>query len=238
MRAGLILLVTVTLLSAHQTSASEKESACVVLLHGLARTSHSMKPIEQRLGEAGFPVANIGYPSRHHPIEELADLVMQEVDKACRENQTIHFVTHSLGGILVRYYLSENELPNLGRVVMLAPPNQGSEIVDNLRNFPGFRLWNGPAGMQLGTTDEDLPRQLGPVEFELGIIAGDRSLNPLLSRYLPTPHDGKVSVASTKVEGMSDFLLVQENHTFIMRDSKVMDQVIEFLEEGRFDQRR
>ena len=208
---------------------------CVVLLHGLSRTSRAMKPLARAFKKAGYKVVNVDYPSRHHPIEVLAPLAVEKLGASqCEQQPVVHFVTHSLGGILVRYYLSEDSIPNLGRVVMLAPPNQGSEVVDGYKNIPGFRLLNGPAGMQLGTDDQSIPRQLPAVEFELGVIAGSKTFNPILSLQLPNPDDGKVSAQSARVEGMSDYLLLPVTHTFLMRSRQVIAQTIHFIEHGGF----
>lgn len=220
------------------TSGVSQTKEGVVLLHGLARTAYSMKKLEARLTQEGYTVVNIGYPSRKHAIESLATIAVGKGIHRCREFgcTSIHFVTHSLGGILVRLYLKKHPLDALGRVVMLGPPNRGSEIVDKLRNNPAFRLLNGPAGSQLGTKITDVPESLGPVDFELGVIAGTRHANPLLSVYLPKPHDGKVSVASTRVEGMTDFIVLPTTHSFMMNNEAVIGQTVRFLRHGRFDQ--
>ena len=207
---------------------------CVVLLHGLARTSDSMNLLESQLEERGYRVANFDYPSRQKPIEELAEPTINQGLDACTDAPTVHFVTHSLGGILIRYYLESHHIQQLGYVVMLAPPNKGSEVVDNWQNVPGYQALNGPAGIQLGTDKNSIPNQLGTVDFPLGIIAGNRTFNPILSLSLPNPDDGKVSVESTKVDGMTDFIEVPHTHTFIMRSEQVIQQVIHFLQHGRF----
>lgn len=209
-------------------------SDCVVLLHGLARTEASMEKLASVLSQEGYEVANVSYPSRKYPVEELSKIAVERGLSKCPGDDTIHFVTHSLGGILIRYYLEKNDLEGLGRVVMLAPPNQGSEVVDNLRDLPGFTLVNGPAGSQLGTDEDSISSKLGPVHFELGIIAGTKSMNPILSRYLPNPDDGKVSVESTKVKGMNDFITVPHSHPFLMRAPETIKQVVSFLRTGSF----
>ena len=214
------------------------QQQCVILLHGLARTHFSMLPMQQALQRADYCVVNIDYPSRRLPIEQLAFIAIEQGLQQCRDlcqPERIHFVTHSLGGILVRQYLSQHALPLLGRVVMLAPPNQGTEAVDFLRKWPGYQWINGPAGLQLGTRAEDVPKKLGPVDFELGVIAGEVSFNPILSSMLPSPDDGKVSVQNTRVEGMSDFLTLRVNHTFIMRNKLAQRQTLHFLQHGCFD---
>ncbi|MDA1073578.1 MAG: alpha/beta fold hydrolase [Proteobacteria bacterium] len=211
------------------------QADCVILLHGLARTSGSMSEVADRLSAEGYTVVNQDYPSRSERIETLAAQTIDRARTTCEPTSTIHFVTHSLGGILVRYYLTMHKLDQLGRVVMLAPPNQGSEVVDVWRDVPGFELLNGPAGMQLGTDSNSVPLTLGPVDFPLGVIAGTATINPILSRSLPDPDDGKVSVQSTQVEGMQDFIAVPHSHTFIMRSELVQDQILTFLKTGHFN---
>jgi hypothetical protein len=201
-----------------------------------------------RLGERGYDVVNVGYPSREAPIEALAREALAPalhgaLADPCRP---VHFVTHSLGGILLRYYLWESggaragrlERGNpLGRVVMLAPPNQGSEVVDRLRALGVYRVALGPAGQQLGTDPASVPSALnreGPVTYPVGVIAGQRTLNPLLSALISGPNDGKVALARARVEGMADFLVVRRSHTFIMVAEDVIAQCVHFLEHGRF----
>lgn len=231
MKYGSLALIMLVL----ATSASGQE--CVVLLHGLARTSNSMDRLEQALQRSGYEVINFDYPSRHKPVEELAGTVVPETMQRCadKEAMPVNFVTHSLGGILVRYYFERNDPARVNRVVMLGPPNRGSQVVDKLRNMPGFELLNGPAGMQLGTGEDDIPAHLGPVNFEVGVIAGTRSINLILSNFLPDPDDGKVSVKNARVRGMCSFIALPVTHPFMMRDSEVIDQVINFLVHGRFD---
>lgn len=216
------------------TGAEARARNCAVLLHGLARSDASMEKMAKRLEGAGFLVVNYDYPSTGHPIEELSDMVVEDSYGRCPAGSTVHFVGHSLGGILVRHFLAHRELENLGRVVMLGPPNQGSQVVDAIGTLPGFTLLNGPAGQQLGTGKDSIPNRLGPADFEVGIIAGTRSINLVLSTMLPNPDDGKVSVESTKLDGMSDHITVPVSHPFLMKDDEVIDQTIHFLEYGYF----
>ncbi len=226
------LAIVVTLLQ--PCFARATESDCVVLLHGLARTASSMDKMTDAFSREGYRTVNRGYPSCAHPIEQLADSAVESGISDCPETGQIHFVTHSLGGILVRFYFADNHHPRLGRVVMLAPPNQGSEVVDQLKSLPGFKLLNGPAGLQLGTDEKSIPRQLGPIAFELGVIAGSRTINVILSQFLTNPDDGKVSVESTRVEGMADFLVMPVSHPFIMRSDDVIHQTLTFIRTGQF----
>lgn len=221
------------------TTNGSKEN--VILLHGLARTKFSMARLATELAN-DYHLINHTYPSRKYSIEELARLAIKPALARCNKNQPVHFVTHSLGGILVRQYLSEHDIPNLGHVVMLGPPNHGSEIVDFFKQSPFlqtlFYAANGPAGKQLGTDQTSKPNSLGEVKFPLGVVAGNKSFNLLLSMFLPTEGDGKVTVESSKVQGMIDHLILPVDHTFMMRDPTVIRQVKAFLQNGFFDHNR
>lgn len=194
-----------------------------------------MEKLEAALVNEGYQVVNLGYPSREHPIEELAELAVGDGLAACPEEAGIYFVTHSLGGILVRQYLANHTIERLQSVVMLGPPNQGSEVVDKLGGVPGFFWLNGPAGLQLGTDKESVPKRLGEADFDLGIIAGNRTINFILSLLIPGPDDGKVAVAHTKLVGMNEHLVMPTSHPFMMNNDAVIEQVLFYLRHGRFD---
>jgi pimeloyl-ACP methyl ester carboxylesterase len=208
----------------------------VVLLHGLARSSASMAPLQAALERAGYAVCNVDYPSRQYPIARLAREFVAPAIALCFPHAPvgIRFVTHSLGGIVVRQLAVHELAGRIGRVVMLGPPNGGSEVVDRLGSWSLFAWINGPAGHELGTDPGSTPRMLGPARFEVGVIAGNRSLNPILSWIIPGQDDGKVSVGSAELEGMTDYLVVPSTHTFMMRSPPVIAQALHFLTHGRF----
>lgn len=207
-----------------------------VLVHGLARKSGSMRVMATALEQRGYIVVNVNYPSRSHSVGELAARYPGEaIEKYCTDpGKKIHFITHSLGGILVRIYLENHPCPGIGRVVMLAPPNRGSELVDKLGGLALFGWIFGPAGKELGTGPESIPSGLAPIAFEAGVIAGTTSLNPFTSMLIPGKDDGKVAVDRTRAPGMNDFIEVPCSHTFIMRDEQVIELTCRFLKTGNF----
>ncbi len=211
----------------------------VILLHGLARTSYSMRKMERELQDAGYLTLNRWYPSRRHTVEELVEEFMEPLVDEVEEKrgpERIHFVTHSLGSIMVRSYAEKNGPDRIGRVVMLAPPNQGSEMADRLKGFAPFRWIFGKPAAELGTGEDDVPAGLPPPRFEVGVIAGTHSWwNPLAWGWIPGESDGTVKVERTRVEGMADFRKVSAGHSLLMRKREVIELTKRFLETGEFD---
>ena len=207
-----------------------------VLLHGLGRTRLSLWPVAHAATRRGYEVHNLGYPSRRAPIERLAEDVGHRVVDLAAEAAPVDVVTHSMGGIVLRAAVALGVVPAdvLRRVVMLATPNQGCALADRLRDVLVYRFATGPAGQQIGTDDESVPRRLPPPPFEVGIIAGRRANNPLFARVLGDESDGKVTVASAHLDGMRELVVVDRAHTFIMWAPDVLEHIFTFLEHGRF----
>ena len=196
-----------------------------------------MIPMDRALAAAGYQVHNVDYPSRAGSTEQLSEDVIGEAVAECQraDAKTIHFVAHSFGAILVRSYLARHTLTNVGHVVMLGPPNQGSEVVDKLGKLWLFRKVAGPAGTELGTGTNSVPNKLCPPDYSVGVIAGNRSLNWIGSLMIPGRDDGKVAVERTKVARMADHLVVPASHAFLVRNKTAIRQAICYLDAGRFE---
>jgi hypothetical protein len=196
-----------------------------------------MRRIACALETAGYEVLNLGYPSMRTSIGTIAHDHLAPAVDVCKQRGAgkIHFVTHSLGGIVVRQYLQQNTVPEGSRMVMLSPPNQGNELAEALRRLALYRWIMGPAGQELGVGPESVPRNLSPVNIELGVITGKTSILPFSRTLFGGPSDGKVSVDGAKLAEMKDFLVIPAGHAFIMRKRLVIRQAVHFLRHGVFD---
>lgn len=219
---------------ASEETEAVKNAETVVLLHGLGRSARNMLILKWRLQARGYHVCNVDYDTRVQSLESAIDAVYESLGECVSPDSRVHFVTHSLGGIVLRGLLARHEIPLAGRAVMLAPPNSGSEIADHFRGIRVAKAVLGPLAGQLGTRDEDLPRRLPSPSIPFGVIAGDQWINPVGPLWLPSPHDGTVSVESTKLAGMEDHLVLPYTHTFIMNPAVVANQIDHFLRDGRF----
>lgn len=208
----------------------------IVILHGIARTYRSMRSLAKFLESKGYPVLNLDYPSTRIPLESLIEHIDKQVTAFNQDLQRkIHFVGYSMGGLLARGVINKHRPSNLGRVVQLAPPNQGSEVADFWKNNFLFKWIFGPAGQDLGAEKKSFARILGVVDFELGIIAGNRTWDPISSAMIEGPNDGKVSVENTKVPGLADHIVIPASHTFIIYNQEAWNQTLHFLEYGKFN---
>ena len=237
-----VALLVIFAISSHgcaqrDPAGAEKNGECVILLHGLARGPSSMAKIGNHLLQKGYSVVNSGYPSTRYTVERIAESHIPRMLRQCGAagEGKIHFVTHSMGGIIIRQYLQDHQLPAGSRVVMISPPNQGSALVDVFGGWFFFNWIYGPAGKTLGTGPESLPNRLEPVDAEIGVITGSQSFNPLYSWIIEGEDDGRVAVQKAKLEEMKDFLVLPHTHTFIMKSDAVCRQASAFLANGRFD---
>lgn len=217
-------------------SDSTPNNDSIVVLHGIARTYRSMRSLARFLESEGYPVLNVDYPSTRIPLESLIEHINKQVVAFNQDHQRrIHFVGYSLGGLMARGVINRYRPPNLGRVVQLAPPNQGSEVADFWKNNFLYRWIFGPAGQDLGADEKSFNRILGPVDYELGVIAGNRTWDPISSAVIQGPDDGKVSVESTKVSGLTDHIIIPATHTFIIYDREAWNQAVHFFRYGKFN---
>lgn len=234
MRINSLVLIILLWLLPCQAWATATGQDYVILLHGIARSSAHMEDMAEYLSAEGYEVYNLDYPSTDHKLEDLIDLTQAQIDALnLDDTRTVHFVGYSMGGILVRGIVHKFPPVHLGRIVQLAPPNHGSEVADFLKDNRLYAAIYGPAGQQL-TTKERLDRLFGEVNYELGIIAGNYSIDPISSTIIPGADDGKVSIESTRLKGMKDHIIVPATHTFFPDNSDVLRQTSYFLKHGHF----
>lgn len=207
----------------------------VVLLHGLGRSESAMLLLENALAGAGFEVHNLGYPSNDETPDALVARIEREIDACCSSgDRRVHFVGHSLGGLLIRAYLARHRPGRLGNVVLIGTPNHGSELADIREGLPGTMVeLAGPTAQLLGTGPDDFPASLPPPDYNVGVIAGTRDAI-VTNEWLPLPNDSMVSLESAKLEGMSDFRAFNLTHWGLRNNPGVAETTVRFLIDGRF----
>lgn len=233
--AFILLLFSLSILPLSTASAEKRlRNEQVVLLHGILRSSAHMEDLAEFLSENGYTVFNLDYPSTEFPLDRLASIVAKDVREKVDPSKPVHFVGYSMGGIVTRIVLNKYRPDNLGRVVQLASPNGGSEVADFLKENWLYERFYGPAGQQLVTENAGIGELMGRVNYPMGVIAGNFTIDPVSSAIIPGDDDGKVSVESTKVDGMSDHIVVLASHTFFPQSSSVHTQALNFLKFGAF----
>ena len=205
-----------------------------VVVHGLGRSKFAMWRLAGRLEDSGFEVHRVGYKSlQDTPDEIMADISRQIAHCCLGRSSRVHFVGHSLGGLLIRAYLTDNKPDNLGRVVLIGTPSHGTEIVDNLRHKWWFQVL-GPMAASLGTGPDSFPNSIGRPDYPLGVIAGRKTNGVPNEHMLPGEDDGLVSIESTKVDGMADFIVLDVGHSAMRWDADVAKLTAAFLKSGKF----
>ncbi len=211
----------------------------IIILHGLKKGPRHMKRMARLLEKEGFEVLNLAYASTKFSLKELSKKIFLEIKHLVGEEKVkIHFVGYSLGGILSRMILHENEIPNLGRVVLLGTPNAGSKIVDKIGGNFVYSLIFGPAAEEISEKNMSLKSHdlFGErMDFEIGVLAGTGVRSFLASFLLESKeHDGRVAVENTKFPGMTDHLVMKSNHCFMPYRKKFVNQTVHFLRYGKF----
>lgn len=226
-----IIVITIFIVNLQAKQINES----VILLHGLGDVKLSMLKLEIALKEEGYTTKNIGYSSNGETIESLAEKELSEIVERYKKIgfDKIHFVTHSMGGLIVRCYLQDHELPEGSRIVMLSPPNKGSEVADHFKESKFYNLIVGDVGQELAT-DSNILSELKQIIPEIGIIAGDKSTNSYFSKIIPGEDDGRVAVDNTKLIEMKDFMIVHSTHLTIKYNDEVIRQTVFFLQNGKF----
>ncbi len=218
----------------YHKSAPKSSDECVVLVHGLRGSGKTFKPMQKQLNEQGYAVLRVDYPSTKYTIPALADSLFPTLFDKCAAFDSLHIVAHSMGAIVVRYYLQEHPLEKLGRVVLLSPPNHGTELINRFDWCAWFRNFNGPGGMQLAAGESGFVESLPPPDYPVGILMSSRSINPVASLFIPGKDDGRVALQSAKLQGMRDFKLIPTNHHVIMKKTMTINAVVQFLKTGYF----
>ena len=206
----------------------------VILLHGIARSKSHMEPVKEHLKKEGYDVINMNYPSTDFDLEQLVEILNYDLKSNLVQDKPVHFVGYSMGGILIRAYLDKYKPKNLGYVVQLASPNKGSEVADFVKNNYLYKEIYGPAGQELTTNNNKTLKLLGKVNYEIGVIAGNSTIDPISSLIIDGDDDGKVSIKSTKLDGMKDHIIVPASHTFFPSNKTVHEQLSHFLKNGKF----
>lgn len=232
--AGAYYLVRIAPVLTTDNTGAEK----VVLLHGFGRSDMSMLLLNSALTEAGYDVYSLEYPSTDELPETLVEIIGEDIENCCRDGaETVHFVGHSLGGLLLRDYLGRHHPENLGHVVLIGTPNKGSELADADLNIAAQETlldWAGPSAQALHTGPDGYAASLPPPAYTVGVIAGTRGTH-ISDKWLPTPNDGVVSVESARLDGMTDFIDVEVTHWDMRSNPVVAELVIDFLRQGKFN---
>lgn len=230
-----ILLSLIVLASpAWAQNVADKPSDYVVLLHGIGRSQSAMEKMAKDLRSRGYTVLNVNYESRTYDIATLAERMHADITAFnADKTRKINFVGHSMGALVVRAYINSHRPENLGRVVAIGSPNKGSEVADFLNNFGLYDSFYGPAGQQL-TTGYNISQKLGKPDYEVGVIAGDRTIDPLSTLIIPGTDDGKVSIASTHIDGEKDHIVLHANHATMPMNAAVIIETAHFIRYGFF----
>lgn len=207
----------------------------VVLLHGILIGSWQMHPLSTFFAEQGYEVINIAYPSTDYNLEKLSSIVAADIKKRIIIDKPVHFIGYSMGGLVIRATLKKYKPKIMGRVVQIATPNKGSEIADRLKNNIFYKFLYGPAGQQLITDQSKIKSLFGPIDYDLGIIAGYGANNFIFKKTFDGENDGTVAVNKVFIAGCKDYIKIRGTHFFMPFDTEVKSQALHFIKHGKFE---
>jgi hypothetical protein len=206
-----------------------KKDATIVLLHGQGRTRLSMVVLGKRFRSAGYQTLNFPYNQTIRSLDEISGQLVEFIGQKVKTSD-YHLIGHSLGNVIIRNAFRKDYPAGLGKIVMLAPPNQPAHLAKRLKKNLIYRVFTGDSGQKL--SEEKFYRDLPIPRVPFGVIAGDKGQSLTFSE----PNDGVVTVESTKLEGMADWILLHHGHTFIMNCKDTFEHCVRFVESGRFKQ--
>jgi hypothetical protein len=206
-----------------------KKDATIVLLHGQGRTRLSMLVLGKRFRSVGYQTLNFPYNQTIHSLDEISGQLVEFIGQKMKTSD-YHLIGHSLGNVIIRNAFRKDYPAGLGKIVMLAPPNQPAHLAKRLKKNLIYRVFTGDSGQKL--SEEKFYRDLPIPTVPFGVIAGDKGQSLTFSE----PNDGVVTVGSTKLKGMADWILLHHGHTFIMNCKDTFEHCVRFIESGRFKQ--
>ncbi len=206
----------------------------IFLIHGINSSPKDFKKMETAFKSYDYKVINFGYHSKVYTVNQIADNFLKRKIASVSQNDTINFITHSLGAIVLRAYLRDNKPKNIGKIVMIAPPNQGSEVANFFKDFFLYKIFYHKSGASLSYNGIKKLALPNCDNYFCGIIAGTHTQLPFFSIFIKGEDDGKISVERTKLKGMKDFITLPYPHDTILKKQETIIQCKEFIKNGKF----
>ena len=215
------------------------DKSVFIIFHGIYGESKDLQHISNILNVKGYPVVNIQYPTTTHPIEEMTEkYITPVIEKQIKnlnilnsnlktedqKNLKINFIVHSMGSVLLRYYLKNHKIDNMGKVMFISPPSHGSPLSDNpiSDSIPYFL---GPAVSQIKTDKNSFINTLGEPDYQCYILIGDHSDNFLYSFIIPGKDDGMIPFSTAGLQSCSMKVIINTTHTSILESEDTFREI-------------